>query len=207
MKQALIAGAFVIGGILFVLALLLFLQPIGFSSNESASQKASPDEPNSSENDMLPRKKIEYFVYNDSCKKYVMEDFVNATDLFEKNKDELRPQALSIIRAAGKKLVRLLDRLEEERIAENYILVLEGNLNNEWAEEFERNNTWAYRLSYERALTVYKVWLESQIDLRKYSTELIITGGGYYGLCPTKNKKVKRFSVQLIPKNESSGYR
>lgn len=200
MKQALIAGTFVIGGVLLALAMLLFLQPIDFSDSETPERKAPEKRQGGLSNEILEPEKIEHFVYLDSCGKYVMEDFMAAADLFEKNKEELRPRALSTIQEAGKNLVECLEQLEEEGGADDYTLVLEGNLSNEWTDEFERNNTWAYRLSYERALIVYKAWLKDEIDLRKYGIELIITGSGYYGLCPTNTLKAKRFSVQLIPK-------
>lgn len=206
MKQALIAGTFVIGGILLALAMLLFLQPIDFSGGTSSASdgtSAAPKVPKNTQqavNEILESEEIEHFIYLDSCRKYVMKDLLEAADLFEKNKEELRPRALSTIQEAGRKLEKLLMELEEEGRAKDYTLVLEGNLSNEWAEEYERDNTWAYRMSYERALVVYKAWLKDKIDLRKHDIELVITGGGYYGLCPTKNLKAKRFSVQLIPK-------
>lgn len=206
MKQAFIAGTFVIGGLLLVLAILLFFQPIDWSASISDQGNRPPEDKKSAPSgrvgntEMIEAEEIEHFIFLDSCGKYVMEDFMD-TDIFEKNKEDLRPGATAVIQQAGKKLTTVLEGLEEEARSKHYVLVLEGNLLNEWSEEFERNNTWAYRLSYERALVVYKAWLKEEIDLRKYGTELVITGGGYYGLCPTKDLQSRRFSVQLIPKN------
>lgn len=199
MRQALIAGVFVIGGILLVMAMLLFLQPVDFTKNNNLAKGIAAGNTNGAANELLEPEKIEHFMYMDSCEKYVMEDFVKADDLFEKNKEDLKPRASTVIYEAGKKLTLLLKQLEEEGRLGDFTLVLEGNLANEWTEDFERNNTWAYRLSYERALIVYKAWLKEEIDLRNYDIELVISGGGYYGLCPIKDEEAKRFSVQLIP--------
>lgn len=205
MKQALIAGTFVIGSILLVLAVLLFFRPTDWPAAENRDNQTQKGKFNSTRSvsgnsELIEPEEIEHFVYLDSCEKYVMKDFMD-TDIFEKNKQDLRQGALTTIREAGEKIANLLEDLENEGRSQRYILVLEGNLMNEWTDNFERNNTWAYRLSYERALVIYKEWLKEQIDLRRYRTELIITGGGYYGLCPTKDLKATRFSVQLIPKN------
>lgn len=201
MRQALIAGAFVIGGILLVMAMLLFLQPVEFPTNDKLVKKEATANTSGAADELLETEEIEHFMYLDSCGKYVMTDFVEAADLFEENKEDLRPRASTVIYEAGKKLTSVLKQLEDEGRLDDFTLVLEGNLTNEWTEDFERNNTWAYRLSYERALIVYKAWLKEEIDLRNYDIELVISGGGYYGLCPTKNREAKRFSVQLIPSN------
>lgn len=200
MKQALIAGTVVIGGILVGLLMLLFLRPDDFSIEPNPASRTIQNKQQAAVNEILEREEIEHFTYLDSCDKYIMEDFLEAAELFEKNKEELRPGARSTIHEVGKKLTDLLTKLEKDGRAEEFTLVLEGNLCNEWEEDYERNNTWAYRLSYERALVVYKTWLKEEIDLRKHAIELIISGGGYYGLRPTKDLKAKRFSVQLIPK-------
>lgn len=199
MRQALIAGAFVIGGILLVMAMLLFLQPVDLITSDKPVRKTATTNTSGAANELLEPEEIEHFMYLDSCGKYVMADFVEAADLFEENKEDLRPRASTVIYEAGKKLTLVLKQLEDEGRLGDFTLVLEGNLTNEWTEDFERNNTWAYRLSYERALIVYKAWLKEEIDLRNYDIELVISGGGYYGLCPIKDEEAKRFSVQLIP--------
>lgn len=58
-----------------------------------------------------------------------------------------------------------------------------------------------YRLSYNRALALYRRWLSQGIDLRKFNTEVIIAWSGFSGI--NRDKKVeennKRFIIQIIP--------
>jgi len=46
-----------------------------------------------------------------------------------------------------------------------------------------------YRLSYNRALALYRRWLSQGIDLRKFNTEVIIAGSGFSGI--NRDKKVE----------------
>jgi len=195
MKAAFIASLILMVGIILFIGLLLFEKTdLHFKNPKIDSSAMEISEENDSQISMSN------FKYLDSCRKYLLKDFLKE-DIFEKNKTDLKANSVSGVIQAGKKLEAFLSQLEEKHRTDGYILVLEGNLVNEWAPEFDRNNTWSYRTSYDRALSVYKLWLKNDINIRKYAIETVITGGGYYGLCPIKNKDSKRFSVQLIPKN------
>jgi len=196
MKAAFIASILVIVGMILFIGILLF----GNNNHIHGSKKDTSIATVLEEDEVTdPQLSFKEFEYLDSCRKYVLKDFLNI-DIFENNKADLKTGLTKQTIQAGKKLESVLIGLKEQKKEDHYILVLEGNLANEWAAEFDRNNTWAYRVSYDRALAVYKLWLQNDINIRKYNIETIITGSGYYGLCPIKNKSVKRFSVQLIPK-------
>lgn len=197
MKAAFIASILVIVGMILFIGILLF-----GNNNHLYSSKKDPSGITVLEKDKVTDSQLSLkdFEYLDSCRKYVLKDFLNI-DIFENNKADLKTGLTKQTIQAGKKLESVLISLKEQKKEDHYILVLEGNLANEWAAEFDRNNTWAYRVSYDRALAVYKLWLQNDINIRKYDIETIITGSGYYGLCPIKNKSATRFSVQLIPKS------
>lgn len=197
MKTAFVASLIAIVGIILFIAILLFGNPIkkyNLKTDTSISKEINKE----NERDAKPL--LKDFQYLDSCNKYVLKDFLNQ-DIFENNKPDLKANTIAATIEAGKKLEKFLVQLEKEQKENEYTLILEGNLVNEWAPDFDRNNTWAYRTSYDRALAVYKLWLQNGINIRKYKIETIISGDGYYGLCPIKDKKSKRFSVQLIPRN------
>lgn len=190
MRSALIATFIVTAGILLLMGILL-------SGRTTASGSETNDK--AEETGVLSQAGILAgdFHYVESCSKYVMKDF-QTRDIFEKNKDKMPQSATAMVIAAGRKLENNLKQLAESDQLGAYALVLEGNLNNEWEPRFDRNNTWAYQLSYNRALAVYKLWLKNGIHIRQYPVEIIFSGGGYYGLCPQKDAASRRFSVQLI---------
>ena len=83
----------------------------------------------------------------------------------------------------------------------SYLLVIEGNMANTWDKKYDKNKVDGFKKSYERALAVYKLWDDENIDLRKYNTEVMICGSGFNGLCREDNEdNNKRFSIQIIPK-------
>ena len=76
---------------------------------------------------------------------------------------------------------------------------------NSWDKKFSTDSEYGYKKSYERALAVYDLWSNNNIDLRKYNSEILISGSGFNGLCRDKvEENNKRFSIQIIPKIEYS---
>lgn len=190
MRSAFIATFIVTAGILLLMAVLLARHSVSPGPASETTPKKAEAIPGGSK--LNPD-----FVYMEDCRKHVLKDF-QARDIFEKNKDKIIENAIPMVVAAGRKLETNLKKLDESDQLQDYVLVLEGNLNNEWEPRFDRNNTWAYQLSYNRALAVYKLWLKNNINLRQYPIETLFSGGGYYGLCPQKDADSRRFSVQLI---------
>lgn len=190
MRTALIATFIVTAGILLLMGLLLSGRVTASGSSDQGKVEDTVDR---SEESRL----ADNFDYREDCGKYVMKDF-QTRDIFEKNKDKMPENAIPMVLAAGRKLESNLKQLAESDQLSTYVLLLEGNLNNEWEPRFDRNNTWAYQLSYNRALAVYKLWLKNGINIRQYPVEIVFSGGGYYGLCPQKDAASRRFGVQFI---------
>ena len=72
---------------------------------------------------------------------------------------------------------------------------------NTYDKRFNKNSEYGFKTSYERALAVYNLWLENNINFRKSNIEVLISGSGFNGLCrePIEENN-KRFSIQIIPK-------
>lgn len=190
MRSALIATFVVTAGIMLLMSMLLVGRTT--DSGGATEEAASENESLSAGSELSPD-----FDYMEECRKYLLKEF-QRRDIFEKNKDKIIANAIPMVIDAGRTLEKNLKQLAESDQLSGFVLVLEGNLNNEWEPRFDRNNTWAYQLSYNRALAVYKLWLKNGINIRQYPLEILFSGGGYYGLCPQKNADSRRFSVQLI---------
>ena len=140
------------------------------------------------------------FYYLEDCKKFIAKDLMGK-EIFEPEKTNILPKFRSTTIAVGKNLENFLIKLEKENPDFSYLLVLEGNMANTWDRKFNKNSEYGFKTSYERALAVYNLWLENNIDFRKSNVEVLISGSGFNGLCrePVEENN-KRFSVQIIPK-------
>lgn len=149
-----------------------------------------------------------YFEYLPDCKKYIVSNFLNK-ELFEPYqsviKDEFKQETIDV----GRAIKDFLEKLNQENPTLSYLLVIEGNTANEPDRSLDQDNNYGYRISYERALAVYKLWLNNHIKLREYNAEIMLCGSGFNGLCrdPILEGNNKRFSVQIIPKIQYSSNR
>ena len=140
------------------------------------------------------------FFYLADCKKYVASDLMGE-EIFESEETDIRPKFINSTIDVGKKLESFLNSLEKKNPDFSYLLVLEGNMANTWDKRFNKNSDYGFKTSYERALAVYNLWLENNINFRKSNVEVLISGSGFNGLCREEEEENnKRFSVQIIPK-------
>lgn len=147
-----------------------------------------------------PLKESSSFIYDSEANKYVAKDFIGI-EIFDPNKASILPQFLSKTTAIGKEVESILKQLHRYNPELGYVLVIEGNAANSWDKKFNKDDNYGYTLSYSRALAVYKHWLRSGINLRKYNTEILIAGSGFNGLYRDKKEdNNKRFTIQIIPK-------
>jgi hypothetical protein len=103
--------------------------------------------------------------------------------------------------SAGIRIQSFLGKLQTQNPELSYLLVLEGNVANDWDQSFNKDSNWGYTISYQRALAVYNLWKANQIDFRKFNVEVMICGSGFNGLCRDEvEENNKRFSIQIIPK-------
>ena len=140
------------------------------------------------------------FHYLEKCKKFIAKDLMGE-EIFEPDKTNIIPEFKSMTINVGKKLERFLSKLEKENPDFSYLLVIEGNMANTYDKRFNKNSEYGFKTSYERALAVYNLWLENNINFRKSNIEVLISGSGFNGLCrePIEENN-KRFSIQIIPK-------
>jgi len=84
----------------------------------------------------------------------------------------------------------------------SYLLVIEGNMANTFDKRINKDDNYGYLISYQRALSVYNLWLKNNINFRKYNNvEVMLCGSGFNGLCRDEiEENNKRFSIQIIPK-------
>ncbi|TXD81030.1 hypothetical protein ESY86_19440 [Subsaximicrobium wynnwilliamsii] len=144
------------------------------------------------------------FIYLADCKKYISKE-LNSIEIFEPNKSAILEKYESSTIKVGNKLEELLKNLNAANVNFSYLIIIEGNMANSWDKRFSSDSEYGYKKSYERALAVYNLWSNNNIDLRKYNSEILISGSGFNGLCRDKvEENNKRFSIQIIPKIEYS---
>lgn len=144
------------------------------------------------------------FIYLTECKKYISKE-LNSIEIFEPNESTILEKYKSSTIKVGNKLEELLKNLNVANANFSYLIIIEGNMANSWDRKFSSDSEYGYKKSYERALAVYNLWSVNNIDLRKYNSEVLISGSGFNGLCRDKvEENNKRFSIQIIPKIEYS---
>lgn len=146
------------------------------------------------------------FFYLEDCKKFIARDLMGV-EIFESEKTTILKKYVPKTIKVGKKLEEFLITLEKQNSEFSYLLVIEGNMANNYRKSIDKNSEYGFKTSYERALAVYNLWVDNGIDFRKDNVEVLISGSGFNGLCrEDKEENNKRFSIQIIPKvsNKSS---
>ena len=151
-----------------------------------------------------PLAKSSDFIYLEECKKFIAKDLA-AVEIFEPNETQIKPTYMNTTIKVGKKIESFIKVLKMQNPDMSYLLVIEGNMANDSGRTQSRDNSWGYVTSYRRALAVYNLWTDNQIDFRKYNVEVMLCGSGFNGLCRDSHEpNNKRFSIQIIPKIENS---
>lgn len=125
-------------------------------------------------------------------------------EIFEPNQIEILPEYKRTTIEVGEKIEIFLNELQEKYPDFSYLIIIEGNMGNSYDMRFSPDTKFGYTKSYERALAVYNLWVENDINFRKTNVEVLISGSGFNGLCrEVDEEKNKRFSIQIIPKVSS----
>ncbi len=144
----------------------------------------------------------EYFEFNDENKRYKLTidaRFKSGSDLITDIPFPIREELYQ----AGLELYNRLTEVIDKNPNVDYLLIIEGNTqrsNNNWI----RIPNKGYKLSYERALSLYNYWKSRGLDFRKIGVncEVILAGSGYFG--HSRDNKVefnnRRFSIQVTSK-------
>lgn len=140
------------------------------------------------------------FYYLPDCKKYIVKDLMGM-EIFEPHEAIILDDYIESTEQAGKVIEKFLKKLNDENPELSYLLVIEGNMANKYDKSLNEDSNYGYKKSYERALAVYNLWKEKNINLRQYNVEIMLCGSGFNGLCRDKiEENNKRFSIQIIPK-------
>ena len=143
--------------------------------------------------------------YIEEKKMFVAKDFIGV-EIFNPNKDVIKPEYIATVDRVGNSLQEIVQRLHEKNPNLNFQLVIEGNAAIPWEQlkenTYNADNIQMYELSYHRALALYRRWKLKGSDFRNYNTEVIIAGSGFNGI--NRDMEVeennKRFVIQIIPK-------
>lgn len=145
------------------------------------------------------------FMYIEDKRMFVAKDFVGI-EIFNPNETTIKQEYIETVNKVGNSLQDIIKRLYDQNPDLRFQLVIEGNAAIPWQmkrdKTYNPDNLQMYNLSYNRALELYMHWKQNGIDLRKYNTEVIISGSGFNGI--NRDDKIeennKRFIIQIIPK-------
>ncbi len=191
---------------LFFVMLLLFVLVIVILHNKISEQSgtiAELERITQIDRQFDPLIKSGNFIYYPKNKKFVAKDLIGH-EIFQPNQSVILREFIEPTKKVGFEVLSLLKKLSNDNKDFSYLLIIEGNLANKWDNSLSKDSDFGYKLSYERALSVYQLWRNSGIDLRMFNTEILISGSGFNGLDrdPVEDNN-KRFSIQIIPKISS----
>lgn len=131
-----------------------------------------------------------YFVYQPEFKRHVLRTQVT----FPKGQAVIAESYMPMLLEAGKALKQLVDRLNPDDNIK-YLMVIEGMASQD---TYSRN----YELSYERALSLSRLWEQQGIAFDQSRVEVMISGSGEGGVGrdDTNEQNNQRFLIQIIPK-------
>ena len=131
-----------------------------------------------------------YFRYEPAYKRHVLRTQVQ----FPKGQSVIDPRYEVLLVDAGRALKRLVDGLQPDDNIK-YLMVIEGMASRD---TYTRN----YELSYERALSLYRLWEAEGIEFDPDRVEVTIAGSGEGGVGrdPVDEVRNQRFLIQIIPK-------
>ncbi len=131
-----------------------------------------------------------YFVYQPEFKRHVLRSQVT----FPKGEATIADAYKPMLEEAGRALKALVDRLNPDDNI-RYILVIEGMASKD---AYSRND----ELSYERALSLVRLWEQKGISFDQNRVEVMVAGSGEGGIGrdTEDERKNQRFLIQIIPK-------
>lgn len=134
----------------------------------------------------------EYFEYQPEYKRHILRKKVQ----FDAGKSFIKKTDRPDLVQAGRELMRLIRSLDQDSVGANvkYMLVIEGQASKD---DYSKN----YELSYERALSLFRLWEREGIEFDN-RVEVMISGSGDGGLGRVRRDERlnQRFLIQIIPK-------
>lgn len=202
---------------LFFIMLVLFVMAIGYLKVKNSENERLIKELQSREQGLIKEKeklekllnlekqfepliKDNSFYYLPDCKKFIVKDLMGI-EIFEPNEFAIKQEYIQKAIDAGIRIKDFLKLLNKQNPELSYLLVIEGNMANTFDQRINKDENYGYLISYQRALSVYKLWLRNNINFRDYNVEVMLCGSGFNGLCRDDvEDNNKRFSIQIIPK-------
>lgn len=133
-----------------------------------------------------------YFEYNDEFKKHILKIRVKFPIGVSSIKS-IDPVTVNDLIKAGISIKKKLEKLRSDNPKIQYLLIIEGQASKD---NYPRN----YELSYERALALWLLWRNNNIDFGN-NCEVIISGSGVEGIMREKIEYLnQRFLIHIIPK-------
>lgn len=148
--------------------------------------------------------KRRYFTYNEKYQRF--ECTVDV--MFQPDDPELPPASLTELREAGREIEAIIDTFNTS-VNVSFKVVVEGRAAKSHKDPHPSAaaQTYAARLSYERANNLYRYWRSQNLlgNIEKNRGEIFISGAGfggsgrYSGYGPEGEDKNKTFIIQIIP--------
>jgi len=180
---------------LFFVMLVLFVVSIGFLKYnlETTEEQLEKIQELQTAVQELPE---EHFEYQSEYKRFKL----NKQIQFDKGSSEIKPQYQSYLIDVGNSISNLISELkrqeEFEKFDIKYLVVIEGMASKD---NYSRN----FELSYERALSLYELWLNNNISFNPSDCEIQISGSGTSGIreySGNEEYKNQQFLIHIIPK-------
>lgn len=141
-----------------------------------------------------------HFRFDEKNQMYIAKEF-EGVEIFETGSTTIKSKYVRQTLDLGVYLKDFLAELHKENPGFSYLLIIEGNAANTYDHRYNEDNQFWYKRSYDRALAVYTLWNKYKIDLRKYNTEILISGSGFNGLGRSDiEENNKRFAIHILPK-------
>lgn len=135
-----------------------------------------------------------YFEYQPEYKRFTLKRQVN----FPSKKADIPKADYPYLIQVGQSIQKLIETLKAKYKGDNikYLIVIEGMSSNI---AYSEN----YQLSYDRALSLFRLWQEQNIQLDPTICEVMIAGSGTGGVgrfAGGEEVRNQRFLIQIIPK-------
>jgi len=179
---------------LFFIMLVLFVLTVVLMKKQAKATEEELKKIKEIENSVsnLP---AEYFEYQPEYKRHSIKQQIQ----FPSGSSEISSEYSWYLTNVGNSIVGLITRLNQEFKGENikYMVVIEGMASKD---QYPYN----FELSYQRALALYRFWLQNNIRFDSNVCEVQIAGSGTGGVgryIESKDEyKNQRFLIQIIPK-------
>ncbi len=195
----LMTALFVVMLVLFVLSFKLFRE-----RNEELSVMASQYQKIKEIELALGALEGEYFLYDSINKRHELAIAVE----FRSSDASIPARYHEDLYQAGKTLRNTITNIETDQEV-RYVVIIEGmaarytNPALQWRNQDPEENSFAYNLSYRRALSLFNFWESRGIHFDSGTFEVIIAGSGFHGAgrySGAQEPRNKRFLIQVIPK-------